>query len=136
MHAMIEPLVAAVFIIAPFVLGFDSDNAKWMSVGIGAAVLLSGMTTRWDLSLVKLISLRAHYALDVVVALVALIIPWVMGFSGETTAVVFFLVMGVLELGAVYLTAWATENEYETFGSDHHTGLRTGGGIDSRVAPR
>jgi hypothetical protein len=46
-HAMIEPVVAALFIIAPFVLNFDDSTARTLSIAIGAIMRLVGMTTRW-----------------------------------------------------------------------------------------
>jgi len=52
---MIEPVIGVLFILAPFILGFDHSSARTLSIVIGAVILLSGMTTRWRLSLVKLI---------------------------------------------------------------------------------
>jgi hypothetical protein len=105
-HAMIEPIIGLVFILAPFILGFDDSTAKTLSIVIGVVILLSGMTTRWRLSLVKLIPLRVHFMTDVLIGIVCIAAPFVLGFSDETDALVFFLVMGVGELGAAFMTAW------------------------------
>jgi hypothetical protein len=110
-HGALEPTIAAVFIAAPFVLGFDDGNAKWLSIGIGIAILLSGMMTKWRVSVVKVISLRAHYALDVVVGVLCLVAPFAFGFSDETAALVFFLVMGLGEFGAIIATGWDPDPE-------------------------
>jgi hypothetical protein len=112
MHAMIEPIVALLFIAAPFVLDFDSSAARTLSIAIGVVILIVGMTTRWRLSLVKLVPLRMHFAGDVLIGIVALAAPFVFGFSDETAPTVFFLVMGAGELGAAFGTAWRPEADF------------------------
>src|SRR3954466_9859458 len=102
-HAMIEPVVGLLFILAPFILDFDHSSARTLSIVVGVVILLSGMTTRWRLSVVKLIPLRVHFMTDVLIGIVCLAAPFVLGFSDETAALVFFLVMGVGELGAAFM---------------------------------
>lgn len=108
---MTEPLIALVFILAPFVLGFDSDTATTLSIVLGVIVLLTGLTTRWRLSVMKLIPLRMHFMADVLVGIVAIAAPFVLGFSDETAPTVFFVVMGVGELLAAFGTAWTPERD-------------------------
>jgi hypothetical protein len=103
---MIEPVVALVFILAPFVLGFDSSEARILSIVIGVVILVVGMSTRWRLSLVKLVPLRMHFMGDVLLGIVSIVAPFVLGFGDETAATIFFVVMGVGELGAAFGTAW------------------------------
>src|SRR4051812_25171211 len=105
-HAMVEPILGVLFIVAPFIFGFDHHSAKTLSIVVGVVILLSGMTTRWRLSLVKLIPLRMHFMTDVLVGIVCLVAPFVLGFSDETAPLVFFLIMGVGELAAAFMTAW------------------------------
>jgi hypothetical protein len=105
-HAMIEPIIGLLFILAPFIFDFDASSARTLSIVVGAVILLSGMATRWRLSLVKLIPLRMHFMTDVLIGIVCLAAPFVLGFSDETAPLVFFLVMGVGELGAAFMTAW------------------------------
>jgi uncharacterized membrane protein HdeD (DUF308 family) len=111
LHAMIEPLVGVIFILAPFVLDFDDSSARTLSIVIGIVILLSGLMTKWRLSLVKLIPLRVHFMTDVLIGIVSIAAPFVLGFSDETAPLVFFLVMGVAELGAAFGTAWAPGDE-------------------------
>src|SRR4051794_8890382 len=103
---MIEPIIGVFFILAPFVLGFDHSSAKTLSIVIGVVILLSGMMTRWRLSLVKLIPLRMHFMTDVLIGIVCIAAPFVLGFSDETAPLIFFLVMAVGELAAAFMTAW------------------------------
>lgn len=108
---MIEPVVALVFILAPFVLGFDSSEARTLSIVIGVVIVLVGMTTRWRLSLVKLVPLRVHFMVDVLLGVVSIVAPFVLGFSDETAATIFFVVMGVGELAAAFGTAWEPRDD-------------------------
>src|SRR4051795_8333663 len=105
-HAMIEPIIGLLFILAPFILDFDHSAASTLSIVVGVVVLLSGMSTRWRLSLVKLIPLRTHFMTDVLIGIVCIAAPFVLGFSDETAPTIFFLVVGVGELAAAFGTAW------------------------------
>jgi hypothetical protein len=105
-HALIEPVVALVFIIAPFVLDFEDSTAKTLSIVLGAVILLVGLTTRWRWSVVKLIPLAMHFAGDLAVGVVSVAAPFVLGFSDDTAATIFFVLLGVGELGAALGTDW------------------------------
>jgi hypothetical protein len=123
-HAMLEPLVAAVFIAAPWLFGFsDASDATTVSIVLGALVLLTGLTTRWRMAAVKVLSLSAHRMMDMLVALVAIVSPFVLGFSDNGAATRFLIIMGVLELGATLMTRW---NENDEFVVHHTSSTRTG----------
>jgi uncharacterized membrane protein HdeD (DUF308 family) len=107
LHQTTEPVVGIAFIVAPFLLGFDHASATVVSVVLGAAVLLVGMTTRWGMSIIDLIPLRGHFMADVGVGIVSIVAPFVLGFSDESAPTVFLVAMGVLELGAAFGTAWS-----------------------------
>jgi predicted acyltransferase len=113
LHQTMEPIMALVFIAAPFVLDFGSSTAKTLSVIVGVAILLVGMTTRWRMSVADLIPLRTHFAIDVGMGIVAIAAPFVLGFSDVSDATTFFVVMGVLELGAAFGTDWASGPDVE-----------------------
>jgi hypothetical protein len=113
MHAMIEPIIAAVFIAAPWIFGFsDVSDAKTVSIVLGVLVLLTGLTTRWRMGVVKALSLGAHRAMDMIVALVAIVSPFVLGFSDNGAATRFLIIMGVLEIGATLMTNWDERDEF------------------------
>jgi hypothetical protein len=123
-HAMLEPVIALVFIAAPWLFGFsDADDATTVSIVLGALVLLTGLTTRWRMAAVKVLSLSAHRTMDILVALVAIVSPFVLGFSDNGAATRFLIIMGVLELGATLMTRWDANDEFVV----RHTGsARTG----------
>jgi hypothetical protein len=110
-HAMVEPIIGLLFILAPFIFSFDDSSAKTLSIVIGVVILLSGMSTRWRLSLVKLIPLRVHFMTDVLIGIVCIVAPFVLGFSDETAPTVWFIVLGIGELGAAFGTAWHPADE-------------------------
>ena len=112
MHAMMEPLAAILVIAAPWIFGFnDVDSATTLSVIIGVAILLTGMSTRWRWSLVKLIPLRTHFMMDVGIAILLIAAPWIFGFGDEGGAARFFVIAGVLELGTALMTRWDLREE-------------------------
>jgi hypothetical protein len=112
-HAMIEPVAAIVLIAAPWIFGFsDVDSATTLSVIIGVAILLTGMSTRWRWSLVKLIPLRTHFMMDVGIGILLIVLPWIFGFGDEGGAARFFVIAGVLELGTALMTRWDAREEF------------------------
>jgi hypothetical protein len=114
-HQTIEPLAALLLIGAPWIFGFsDNDTATTLSIIVGVIVLLTGMSTRWRMSLVKLIPLRTHFVMDVGIAIVLIALPFVAGFSDDGGATRFFVIAGVLELGTALMTRWDEREEVRT----------------------
>jgi SPW repeat len=112
-HALIEPIVGIVFIAAPWIFGFsDVGDAKTVSIVLGVLVLLTGLMTRWRMAVVKLLPLGAHRAMDLLVALVAIVAPFVLGFSDQGGPTRFLIVMGLLEAGVALLTRWDLADDF------------------------
>src|SRR3954471_16123342 len=108
MHAALEPIVAIVLIAAPWIFGFDDvGSATAVSIAVGVIMLISGMSTRWRFSLVKLIPLRTHFLTDLVLGAVLIVAPFVLGDSDRGDATRFLVIVGVLEL----LTALGTNGD-------------------------
>jgi hypothetical protein len=111
-HQAIEPVAALLLIAAPWIFGFsDNDTATTLSVIIGVVVLLTGMSTRWRMSLVKLIPLRTHFMMDLGVGIALIALPFIAGFSDHGGATRFFVIAGVLELGTALMTRWDLREE-------------------------
>jgi hypothetical protein len=111
-HQTIEPFAALLLIAAPWIFGFsDNDTATTLSVIVGVIVLITGMTTRWRMSLVKLIPLRTHFMMDLGVGIALIVLPFVAGFSDHGGATRFFVIAGVLELGTALMTRWDEREE-------------------------
>jgi hypothetical protein len=111
-HQAIEPIAALLLIAAPWIFGFsENDTATTLSVIVGVVVLVTGMSTRWRMSLVKLIPLRTHFMMDVGVGVALIVLPFIAGFSDEGGATRFFVIAGVLELGTALMTRWDQRDE-------------------------
>jgi hypothetical protein len=128
LHAMIEPVAGLLFIAAPWIFGFsDASDATTVSIVLGALVLLTGLTTRWRMGVVKMLSLGAHRTMDLLVALVAIVSPFVLGFSDYGAATRFLIIMGAFEAGAALLTRWDARDEFATEAhAEDARGRRTG----------
>jgi hypothetical protein len=97
-HGAIEYVAGVLFVIAPFVLAFDSGAAKAVSIIVGLVVLIVAAATDGPTSLVNQIPISAHVALDYVLAALLVALPFIAGFSGETAPTAFFIVLGVAHL--------------------------------------
>ena len=111
-HQAIEPIAALLLIAAPWIFGFsDNDTATTLSVIIGVVVLLTGMSTRWRMSLVKLIPLRTHFLMDLGLGMVLIVAPFVLGDSDNGAATRFLVIAGVLEMLTAASTNWDEREE-------------------------
>src|SRR4051794_6431642 len=111
-HAALEPIVAIVLIAAPWIFAFnDVGSATAVSIAVGVIMLISGMSTRWRMSLVKLIPLRTHFRMDLVLGTLLIVAPFVFGDSDRGDATRFLVIMGILELGTALSTRWDLREE-------------------------
>lgn len=98
LHGFIEYGAAVLFLVAPFVLGFDSGAATAASIITGVIVLGLAASTEGPTSLINYVPLAAHVVLDFALAGVLIALPFILGFSDETDPTVFFIAIGVLHL--------------------------------------
>src|SRR3954449_2009845 len=125
-HAALEPIVAIVLLAAPWIFGFDDvGSATAVSIAVGVIMLISGMTTRWRMSLVKLIPLRTHFRMDLVLGAVLIVAPFVLGDSDRGDATRFLVIMGVLELATALSTRWDLREEVAPRTASRGTGRPT-----------
>jgi hypothetical protein len=103
-HGVLDYPLAAVLIVLPLVLSFDNAAAKWIAFafGIGAAVLAVG--TAWPTGIVKVIPPILHGYADITVSVALIVLPFIVGFSDHTTALVFYLIVGAGALVATLVT--------------------------------
>ena len=83
-HGFIEYVGGALFIALPFLLGYDSGAATALSIVIGVAMIAIAASTDGPTSLVNQVPRAAHVALDYVLVVVLIALPFLAGFSGET----------------------------------------------------
>jgi hypothetical protein len=114
-HAAIEPLAGLLFILAPFIFGFNHTNdAKTVSIVLGVLVILTGLMTRWRMAIVAPIPLAVHRSMDLAVGALAILSPFVFAFSHNGAATRFLIIMGIAEIGAALATNWDARQEFAT----------------------
>jgi hypothetical protein len=97
-HGLLEYAAGALLIVAPFLFGFDADGAVAVSIAAGVLVVGVAASSENPVSLVDQIPIAAHVALDYVLAIVLIALPFVAGFSDETSPTAFFIALGVVHL--------------------------------------
>lgn len=97
-HGVIEYLAGVLFIVVPFLLSYESGAATAISIVIGVVVIGIAASTDGPTSLVNQIPRPAHVALDYVLAVLLIAMPFLAGFSSETAPTVFFIVLGIAHL--------------------------------------
>ena len=108
-HGLLDYVLAAVLIAAPFLISFDEDAATALSIVLGVAVLLLGAFTAWTTGIVKSIPPVAHAMLDYGLAALLIAMPFLLGFSDDGTASAFFVVLGVLGIVLTVATRFTPE---------------------------
>lgn len=121
-HEALEPVLGILFIVAPFLLGFDDSTAATAtSIVAGVLVLLVGMTTNWRLSLMKVLPLRVHALLDLGLGIALIASPFLFGFSDVAAATIFAVLMGAGLVLASLATRW---DHAEDFGRGRSGGAQ------------
>ena len=81
-HGIIDYVVGALLILAPYLLGFaDGTAAQWTPIILGVLVLVSSLMTRYELSVAKIIPMPVHLGLDIASGVLLLASPWLFGFA-------------------------------------------------------
>ncbi len=97
-HGVIEYLAGAAFIVAPFLLSYESGTAKGVSIAVGVLILVIAASTDSPTGLMHQIPRSAHVVLDFVLVGVLIALPFLTGFSSETAPTAFFIGLGVAHL--------------------------------------
>src|SRR4051812_9938355 len=97
-HGVIEYLAAALFLIAPFLFGFDSGAATAVSIIAGLSILVITASSALPTGLIRSIPLPAHVVLDYALAALLIAAPFLFGFSDDNGPTAFFIILGILHL--------------------------------------
>jgi hypothetical protein len=97
-HGVIEYLAAAVFIVAPFVLNFDSGTAKAVSIVVGLVILVVTASSDLPTGLAKAIPVPIHATLDFIIGIVLVAAPFLFRFTSDGKATAFFIALGVFHI--------------------------------------
>lgn len=102
-HGMLDYLLGIVLLVAPWLLDFsDNDTATWVTVALGAAIILYSLLTDYELGVVRAIPMQMHLGLDFVSGLVLAASPWIFGF--DETVWVPHVILGIVEIGTALMT--------------------------------
>ena len=104
-HAYLDYPVALGLIIMPFILGIGDVNplALWVSVATGVAAFILTVLTDHHLGLIRVLPFKLHLAVDLLVGLAFVAVPFVLGLSGLEAA--YFWVLGATVLVVVSMNA-------------------------------
>ena len=103
-HGALDYLLALVLIALPFELGFDDAAAKWIAFAFGLGAVVLAVGTAWPTGLIRVIPPLVHGYADVAVTVALIVLPFIVGFSDDTTALVFYLIVGAGGLVATLAT--------------------------------
>ncbi len=102
-HGVLNYLVGALIIAAPWLLNFNRGGAEtWVPVILGVGALVYSLLTNYELGVVRRIPMGTHLSLDAASGLLLAVSPWLFGFS----SFVFWphLTLGIFELVAALTT--------------------------------
>ena len=106
-HGVLDYPLAAVLIAGPLVLDFDYTAATVIALVLGAAATVLAVGTNWATGIVKVIPPLLHGYVDVLATIALILLPFIIGFSYRTNALLFYVIVG----GAGLLATLATRFE-------------------------
>lgn len=98
LHGIVEYVAGVAFIVAPFLLAFESGAAKAVSIIVGLVVLIVAAITSGPTSIVNQLPVSVHVVIDYGLVAVLVASPFLFGFSQETNPTAFFIAIGVIHL--------------------------------------
>jgi hypothetical protein len=106
-HGVLDYPLAAVLIAGPLVLDFDFKAATIIALVFGGGATVLAVATAWSTGIVKIIPPVLHGYADTLVTLALIVLPFAVGFSYRTPALLFYVIVG----GAGLLATLATRFE-------------------------
>jgi hypothetical protein len=110
-HEGVEYVAGVLLILAPFLFGFDETRPTVLAVALGVLLLLIAVISRGRLGLTQSLPPVVHATLDYVLAGFLVLSPFLLGFTENTTALTFFVLLGVAHLAVTLLTAFPPSEE-------------------------
>jgi hypothetical protein len=105
-HIVLEYGVGVLTIVAPFLFSFDDTVADLVAVLVGIAILVMAVVTDAPTGIARTLPVASHVVLDYVLALFVIVSPFVFGFSDDTAATAYFIVLGVAYVMLAVLTRY------------------------------
>ena len=105
LHGIIDYLTVPLLIAAGPLFGFGGRAAQITST-VAGAILVYSAATQDPLGLVKLVPVKVHRVIDIVLGVMFIVYPHVFRFP-EHSALLFYIVFGLFSLIVVFLTDWS-----------------------------
>jgi hypothetical protein len=106
-HGLLDYPLAAILIAGPLVLDFDFKAATIIALVFGGGAAVLAVATAWPTGIVKIIPPLLHGYADTLVTLALIVLPFAVGFSYRTPALLFYVIVG----GAGLIATLATRFE-------------------------
>jgi hypothetical protein len=103
-HGVLDYPLAAVLIAGPLVLDFDYTAATVIGLVLGGAATVLAVGTNWTTGIVKVIPPLLHGYVDVLATIALIVLPFAVGFSYRTNALLFYVIVGAGGLAATLAT--------------------------------
>ena len=94
-HGFLDYITVIVFAAIPKVLGLEGIP-EYLSYTLAGVHFLMTILTNFELGIVKIIPLKVHAWVEMAVGPALVVIPWVLGFSGDMKARIFFMAAGIV----------------------------------------
>ncbi len=102
-HGMLDYLVGALLIAAPWLFGFADGGAEtWVPVVLGAGAIMYSLFTDYELGMVRSIPMPTHLMLDIGSGVLLAVSPWLFGFADRVWEP--HLIVGLIEIGTAVMT--------------------------------
>jgi len=95
LHGILEYVAGGACILAPVVLDFDTPGAVAVSIGAGLAILVVAATSVGPMGLTREVAPPIHVVLDLLIALVLIVAPFIAGFADQLVPSIFLIALGV-----------------------------------------
>ncbi len=121
-HGMMDYLVGALLVAAPWLFDFDRGGAEtWVPVVLGAGAILYSLFTDYEMGAVRRLPMPTHLTLDMASGVLLAISPWLFGFSEIVWAP--HLLIGIIEIATAMMTQRvpADGGRSRAGGLGHHT---------------
>jgi hypothetical protein len=106
-HGMLDYIVVVALALAPTVLGFSGLPAT-ISHLLAAIHLLLTLTTAFPPGVIGIVPLPLHGAIEFVVSIALIALPWILKFAPDTVARNFYLGAGALIFAVWLVTDYRT----------------------------
>jgi hypothetical protein len=102
-HAIIDYCIVAILFIGPSIAGFAGRQAS-MAYTLGTTLLVLSLLTRYPLGLLRFIRFPVHGAMEMLIALLFLILPWLANFAKGILSRNFYLLISVVMFAIWFMT--------------------------------